>query len=92
MTDKAQAAAGKVVKFGLGQLNNPTPMWANYIFRAISFITGIWALIQHMDMGFAPEMVAKINAWALLGLPLIHFTTKFFGWSYDTSKPDTDNP
>lgn len=82
MTDSQQAEAGKTVKFGIGQIGNPTPIWAKTIFRVVSFIVGIWALIQHLNIGLSEPVVATINEWAVAVVPIVHFTIKFFGWDY----------
>lgn len=82
MSDKEQMEAGKVVKVGVAQLDNPTPMWAKNIFRTVSFITGVWALVQHMDFGLKPDLIADINEWCIAIVPVMHFAIKFFGWDY----------
>lgn len=81
-TDAQQSAMGKTVKFGLGQITNPTPKWAKAIFRIISFATGLWAIAQQMDLGLSQELVSKINSYCVGIVPAVHFAIKFFGWDY----------
>ena len=71
----------KVVKVGFGQIQNPTPKALTYLFRTYSFFAGIWVLIQP-SLGVNHDLVAEINKWVLLGVPIIQFTIKFFGWDY----------
>lgn len=84
--------ADMVVKFGIKQLSNPTPVIAKTIFRTVSFLVGIWALVQHLNLGLSKDVVHNINEWAIAIVPIMHFTIKFWGWDYATDKPDTDNP
>lgn len=72
----------KVVKVGLGQLSNPTPLALKYVFRTASFLVGLWAIVQHMEMGIPEDVIPKINEWCVLVLPIIHYAIKFFGLDY----------
>lgn len=75
-------AEEKVLKFGVGSITEPTPKFMKTIFRAVSLIVGIWALIQHMDLGLTDETIDKANEWAVAIVPVIHFVIKFFRWDY----------
>lgn len=86
MTDKQQLDAGKVIKFGVNSLSEPTPKFMKMIFRAVSFIVGIWALVQHMNLGLPEHSIKVANEWAIAVVPLMHFTIKFFRWDYSTEE------
>lgn len=85
----ATTDTGKL-KFGFGQLNKTTPKWANTLVSMVMYLCGVWAIIQHMNLGLAAATISSINEWAIASPLLVHFTTRFFGW--DNNKPDTDNP
>jgi hypothetical protein len=82
ISDKEQSAIGKVVKVGVDQLNNPTPIWIKYIFRTYTFLAGLWAIISPSITNIDEHTLAEINKWLLAGVPVIHYTIKFFGWDY----------
>lgn len=81
-SDKDQAEQGKVVKIGIGQITNPTPLWAKYIFRAYTFLAGLWAILAPNITTIDEHTMAEINKWILIGVPVIHYAIKFFGWDY----------
>jgi len=81
LTDSQQADAGKVIKVGLAQLNHPTPNWINWIFRAILYTSGLFALIS-TQLPLTNIQVEHIDKWLLIGNTLVHFSTKFFGWDF----------
>ena len=75
-------ASQKVVKFGVAQIKNPTPLFLKYIFRAVSFFSGLWALLAPAMTHITPETLADINKWLLIGNTIIHYAIKFFGWDW----------
>lgn len=79
------------LKFGINQLKNPTPKAATYIFRTYSFLAGLWAIIAPSLDILPMEIISTIDHYLLIGVPVIQFTIKFFGWDY-SDKPDTDSP
>jgi hypothetical protein len=70
------------LKFGAEGFKNPTPKLAKNIFRLISSVVGVWAIIQHFHLGLQPETIAIINEWAIGAVPITHVFTKSFGWDY----------
>lgn len=74
--------ANKVIKFGINQLNKPTPMILKYIFRTVSFLSGLWALLSGQFTHLTPEMTAEIFKWLLIANTAMHYAIKFFGWNY----------
>lgn len=81
-SDKDQKEQGKQVVFGLGQIGNPTPMMAKHLFRAYSFLAGLWALLAPQFTHITPETMGEINRYLLIGATVMHFSIKFFGWDY----------
>lgn len=82
ISDKEQKELGKTVTIGVDQLNNPTPLWIKYIFRTYTFIAGLWAIISPSITNIDAETLSEINKWLLVGVPIIHYSIKFFGWDY----------
>lgn len=82
ISDKAQAAQGKTVQVGLDQLNNPTPQWARITFRAILYLSAIWAITAPVVTEIPENVLMSINKYLLLGNAIINVTIKFFGWDF----------
>lgn len=80
MSDEQQVKEGKVLKFGVAQLNNETPAFMKYIFRTIAFISGVWALLPQDLLCLDDHHYARANKWILLANTLLLFAIKFFGW------------
>lgn len=81
-TDQQAQAQGKTVQFGLDQFANPTPSAAKYIFRAVLYLSALWAVIMPMVTELPETTIAVINKYMLLGNAIINVTIKFFGWDY----------
>lgn len=75
--------ADKVVKFGVSQITNPTPKALKYIFRAYTFLVGVWAILAPNFDWVPPSTMDEINKWLLIGVPIIHYTIKFFGLDFE---------
>lgn len=92
LTDAQQAQQGKVVKLGLDQITKPTPMFLKHLFRFISAITGIWAIVYLAKPdGLNMEFANKVNSWLVLALPALHYLIKLFGWSLPEEAPEQRN-
>ncbi len=76
----------KVVKVGVEQLQNPTPKALKYIFRAYTFLAGLWAILAPQITHIPADTMAEVNKWLLAGVPVIHYTIKFFGLDYRTEQ------
>lgn len=72
----------KVVKFGADQIKNPTPVALKYVFRAYTFLVGLWAIVAPSFDWIPPSLVDDINKYLLIGVPVMHYSIKFFGWDY----------
>lgn len=81
----------KKIKFGVSQVSNTTPLVFKYIFRIYTFLSGLWAILSPNFSGINEHIVSEINKWLLIGVPIMHYLIKFFGWDY-SDKPDTDMP
>lgn len=81
-TDALQAAQGKVVKVGIGQIDNPTPMAAKWIFRLFTFFSGLWAILAPSITEIDHDIIAKVDRYLLIGVAVMHYAIKFFGWDY----------
>ena len=66
-------------KFGINQIDNPTPEWMKTTFRLFSFFSGLTAVIM-LGLPHVPEHVKYVVLTATgIGNTVIHFTIKFFG-------------
>lgn len=81
-TDKKQKQDGKVVKFGVKQVHNDTPVFVKWIFRAILYSSGLYALVIQPTLKLPVETQLLIDTWIIVGNNFIHFTTRFFGWDH----------
>lgn len=77
-----------VVRFGVGQLSNPTPLFAKHIFRAVAFLSGVWALLPQDLINLSDHAYGQANRWLLVANAIVLFATKFFGW--DTKEVETN--
>ncbi len=50
-------------KFGVGQLSNPTPMWATYLFRAEFILNKVLLFVLSASSLFTPEQVKESLVW-----------------------------
>lgn len=82
ITDQQNKNQGKTVQFGIGQFSNPTPTVAKQIFRAILYLSAIWAVVMPMITELPETTIAVINKYMLLGVAVVNVTIKFFGWDY----------
>lgn len=78
-----------VVKFGVGQIENPTPKAFKYVFRIYSFLAGAWALFAPQFVHLNPDILGEINRWLLVSGTFLHYAIKFFGW--DIKEETTEN-
>ena len=81
-SDKQQEAAGKTVAFGTDQLTNPTPVFIKNIFRAVLYLSALWAVISPSVTEIPADTLAVINKYLLLGNAVINVTIKFFGYDF----------
>ncbi len=73
-------AEGATLKFGVSQLNNPSPLWMAKTANAIIFLTMVWGLVS-MGITFIPvELKSQINEWVLVSVGVIKLASKFFGF------------
>lgn len=84
-SDKDQKEQGKTVQVGIAQLSNPTPIWIKYIFRTYTFLSGLWAILAPQITNIDEHTMAEINKWLLIGVPIMHYAIKFWGWDYKTN-------
>ena len=77
------------LKFGVNQLSNPTPKLATYIFRTYTFLIGLWAILAPALDIVPAKSRANIEHYLLIGVPVMQYFIKFFGWDY-SDKPGTD--
>ena len=62
----------ETTKFGFGQLENKTPIWAKNVFRVTLLITSVATFIIAGDNQIAPETAVRIGVY-LKALDLVIF-------------------
>lgn len=82
LSDKQQADMGKSIVFGTQSINKPTPLIFKHIFRAIAFLSGVWAILPQDLTNISDHLYADINKWIIVGNTVILFAIKFFSWDY----------
>lgn len=80
MSDSEQKQDGKIVKFGVGQLANDTPIFMKYILRIVAFLSGLWAILPQDLIAMDDHTYGQINRWIVVGNTMLLFAIKFFGW------------
>jgi len=86
MSDQEQLQEGKVVKFGIGQLTNDTPLFIKYIMRTVAFLSGVWGLLPQDLIAMDDHTYGQVNRWILVVNAVLLFAIKFFGWDTPTAE------
>lgn len=79
-----EQSGNTVTKFGVAQLNNPTPMWVTWAFRIeflINKAIGIWLASQN---GLDMESVQSIVLWTTIADGFVWGLGRFVGISKET--------
>lgn len=76
------------VKFGVKQLNSPTPKYLKNFFKAFLFLSGAWAIIAPAATQIPAGVQADINKWIIVGLALMRFAISFWGYDYKIEPND----
>lgn len=72
----------KTLTFDTQGLSQPTPNVVKWVFTAVLFCSGLWALLAS-EFSFLPEHSQFIiNKWLLVGNTVMRFAIKFFRWDY----------
>ena len=65
--------------FGFGQMNTPTPKWANLAFRWFFYVTGIVTVALDIFTEIPPDVKLTINSTVIKANLLLHAVSKMFG-------------
>jgi hypothetical protein len=66
-------------KFGLGQIGNSTPKWAQVAFRIFFYATGIATVILDIYTEIPSDIKLIINSEVIKANLLVHAISKMFG-------------
>lgn len=71
-----------VIGFGTkSALAGATPKAIQFFYRALLFLSGLWALVIEPQFPNIPIKVGHdIDKWILIGNALIYYVCQFFGW------------
>lgn len=72
----------EVVKFGLDQVNNPTPIGLKWALRIFQFLTGVWGLLPQDMLPLSEDDYMRACKWLLVANAVMLFGIKFFGLDY----------
>lgn len=73
MTESSQ------VKFGFGQITNPTPSWAKWAFRVFFYVTSLATVIITMTGDIPDSIALEITKWVSIANMAVHGLSKMFG-------------
>jgi hypothetical protein len=88
-------------KFGLGQIHNPTPQFATWLFRYVLYGATVLNIICQVISEIPEPVKAMIGKYSIEAVTLCHILSKMFGVPLpaDSSVPvedvaslKTDNP
>lgn len=74
------------VKFGTGQIKNPTPAWAKWFFRIFFYVTQTANLGLIMLTEIPAETKLRITEYVQFANLAVHGSTKLFGIEDDTTE------
>jgi len=66
-------------KFGLGQINKPTPQWATLVFRYILYAAAIGNIVVDLFPEIPLEIKGMIAMYSVKAVAAVHAITKLFG-------------
>jgi hypothetical protein len=67
------------VKFGIGQIGNPTPKVAKNIFRIMLYAAAVANLLLQVVVEIPPHVAGIIGKYSLYAVTLAHGFSKLFG-------------
>jgi hypothetical protein len=79
-------------KFGIGQIGNTTPKWAQVSFRIFFYATGIATVILDIYTEIPSDIKLMINSEVIKANLLVHAISKMFGINVTQYEVKTDVP
>lgn len=73
-------------KFGLGQINNPTPLWATWVFRIVFLLVSIAIFVFASDPAISDATKVRIGVYLKAFEMLVYGASKLIGVSIDPIK------
>ena len=64
---------------GFNQINNPTPAWANWVFRIVLYVAALGNAYAAMDADLTPFLLKKIVLISSFATLAVHLASKMFG-------------
>lgn len=83
MTEKIEAeqitpVTGKV-GFGVGQISNPSPVWATWVFRIVLYAASITTFIVTTAKGIPDSVAINIASYCSMATMVAHALSKMVG-------------
>jgi len=75
------------VKFGFGQITNPTPQMAKNVFRIVLYAAAVVNLILQTVVEIPPHVATIVAKYSLYAVTLVHGFSKLFGIDVSDSEP-----
>lgn len=76
-----QQTAPTVTKFGTDQIGQPTPKWANYVFRAVLYAAAATTIVLGTISEIPDHVKVIVLKYSIEGVTLVHAFSKLFGVS-----------
>lgn len=77
--DRTVAVKDTEVKFGFGQVANPTPPAVTNVFRIILYTVGVLNIATMTFTAIPPDISEAINNWSAEVIVFAHAISKLFG-------------
>lgn len=66
-------------KFGIDQISQPTPMWANWVFRVFFYLASFTTVIVTTDDEISPATAKRVAKYLAFATMAVHGASKLFG-------------
>lgn len=66
-------------KVGLGQITNPTPKWATWVFRIVLYAAAVMNIIVTVIAEIPADMQLILLKYSAYAVTLTHMFTRLFG-------------
>lgn len=75
-------AEDKKLVMGVGSFNQPTPRFAKYILRGITYVGLVWTFLAPQLAEIPQPTIDLVNTWWLRIVGIVSITIRFLRWDY----------
>lgn len=91
-TETTIATETAPVKFGLGQITNPTPKVAKNVFRVVLYTAALINLVLQVIVEIPEPVRIMVGKYSIYAVTLVHSISKLFGIDISDVTPSSGNP